>query len=241
MISVFKIVYVSMKNIFPLFLKAPKMFNNITHRHFRLSSLSFRKITEVVPPLGESITEGSISKWMKSVGDKVNVDDVVVVVETDKVTVDIKSTSAGILTKQLANDLVCLSSFNDVLFFIFYVQVVVGKDLYEIDTDGAHVQDIIPTVLPSTLTSPSPSPSPITKEAVQLKSRVPLIKFIGKRNVKSVKVDRPIIQSQKQNVSHKPQTGLNFIELKGGAWYGRPQYTSKEVESILSGGASNIF
>ncbi len=92
----------------PLFQSVPKLLQKVvTHRHFRVSTVPCKKITEVVPPLGESITEGSISKWMKLVGDKVCVDDVVVVVETDKVTVDIKSTSAGIITKHFADDLVC--------------------------------------------------------------------------------------------------------------------------------------
>ena len=35
--------------------------------------------------MGDSITEGTISAWQKNVGDSVNVDDVVVVIETDKV------------------------------------------------------------------------------------------------------------------------------------------------------------
>lgn len=63
-------------------------------------------MVEMVPALGESITEGSIAKWIKSVGDKVNVDDVIAIVETDKVTVDIKSIRSGVLTKQLATDTV---------------------------------------------------------------------------------------------------------------------------------------
>jgi 2-oxoglutarate dehydrogenase E2 component (dihydrolipoamide succinyltransferase) len=71
-------------------------------RNFHFSYVGLKQIVELVPALGESITEGSIAKWAKSVGDKVAVDDVVVIVETDKVTVDIKSTNAGILLKQLA-------------------------------------------------------------------------------------------------------------------------------------------
>ena len=39
-------------------------------------------------------------------GDHVTVDEVIVIVETDKVTVDIKSTNAGILVAKLANDTV---------------------------------------------------------------------------------------------------------------------------------------
>lgn len=61
-------------------------------------------MTEIVPALGESITEGSIAKWMKNVGDAVNVEDVVVVVETDKVTVDIKSSFQGVLVEKIATD-----------------------------------------------------------------------------------------------------------------------------------------
>ena len=64
------------------------------------------RIVEVVPALGESITEGSIASWNKNVGDHVTVDEVIVIVETDKVTVDIKSTNAGILVAKLANDTV---------------------------------------------------------------------------------------------------------------------------------------
>lgn len=79
-------------------------------RSFRTTSFAQKKIVETVPPLGESITEGSISKWLKSVGDKVEIDDVVVIVETDKVTVDIKSTQSGIISRHLANDLVCVCS-----------------------------------------------------------------------------------------------------------------------------------
>jgi Biotin-requiring enzyme len=62
-----------------------------------------------VPALGESITEGTIQKWMKNVHDHISVGDVVAVIETDKVTVDIKSTMAGVLVEKLANDIVSCS------------------------------------------------------------------------------------------------------------------------------------
>lgn len=66
------------------------------------------RIIEFVPALGESITEGSIASWSKNVGDQVAVDDVIAIVETDKVTVDIKSTNRGILTAKFATDNVSL-------------------------------------------------------------------------------------------------------------------------------------
>src|ERR1700738_5088817 len=48
-----------------------------------------------VPTLGESISEGTIVTWNKKEGDYVKQDEVVVVIETDKVSVDIRSPKAG--------------------------------------------------------------------------------------------------------------------------------------------------
>lgn len=70
------------------------------------TSFCLQRIIEVVPPLGESITEGSVAQWAKEEGSRIEVDDVIVIVETDKVTVDVKSTRAGVLLKRLATDTV---------------------------------------------------------------------------------------------------------------------------------------
>ena len=51
----------------------------------------------VVPALGESVTEATVSKWLKSVGEKVDSDEPVVELETDKVNVEVPSPSDGIL------------------------------------------------------------------------------------------------------------------------------------------------
>ena len=48
-----------------------------------------------VPQLGESITEAVVGKWHKKVGDAVAVDEPVVVLETDKVTVDVAGPGGG--------------------------------------------------------------------------------------------------------------------------------------------------
>ncbi|NVJ24598.1 E3 binding domain-containing protein, partial [Myxococcus sp. AM011] len=50
-----------------------------------------------VPPLGESITEAVVGKWNKKQGDAVSADEPLVVLETDKVTIDVPSPSAGSL------------------------------------------------------------------------------------------------------------------------------------------------
>ncbi len=48
-----------------------------------------------VPQLGESITEAVVGKWHKQVGESVSADEAVVVLETDKVTIDVAAPSAG--------------------------------------------------------------------------------------------------------------------------------------------------
>lgn len=54
--------------------------------------------TEIrVPALGESVTEAIVGKWFKSAGDKVDVDEPLVELETDKVTVEVPAPVAGVL------------------------------------------------------------------------------------------------------------------------------------------------
>ena len=53
----------------------------------------------VVPVLGESITEATVSKWLKKAGDKVNADESIVELETDKVNLDVPSPINGILSE----------------------------------------------------------------------------------------------------------------------------------------------
>ena len=48
-----------------------------------------------VPALGESVTEATVSKWFKSAGDKVSIDEPIVELETDKVTIEVNAKVAG--------------------------------------------------------------------------------------------------------------------------------------------------
>ena len=51
----------------------------------------------VVPALGESVTEATVSKWLKNIGEKVDSDEPIVELETDKVNVEVPSPSNGVL------------------------------------------------------------------------------------------------------------------------------------------------
>ena len=52
-----------------------------------------------VPTLGESITEATVSKWLKKIGEPFETDEPLVEIETDKITVEVPAPSAGVLTE----------------------------------------------------------------------------------------------------------------------------------------------
>ena len=52
----------------------------------------------LVPILGESITEATISKWLKNKGDNINADEAILELETDKVNLEVPSPIDGVLT-----------------------------------------------------------------------------------------------------------------------------------------------
>ncbi|MGB7405176.1 MAG: 2-oxoglutarate dehydrogenase complex dihydrolipoyllysine-residue succinyltransferase [Pacificimonas sp.] len=56
----------------------------------------------VIPALGESVTEATVGEWLKEPGDAVAVDEPIVSLETDKVSVEVPSPVAGVLGEQLA-------------------------------------------------------------------------------------------------------------------------------------------
>ena len=72
-----------------------------------------------VPSMGDSITEGTVAEWSVEVGDTVAVDDIVVMIETDKVSVEVRAPVSGAVTELLAE-------LDDV--------VEVGAPLFKIDT-----------------------------------------------------------------------------------------------------------
>ena len=58
----------------------------------------------IVPALGESITEATVSKWLKKVGEKIEADEPLVELETDKVSVEVPSPIDGTLSEIKTNN-----------------------------------------------------------------------------------------------------------------------------------------
>ncbi len=101
-------------------------------------------MTEIrVPTLGESVTEATIGRWFKKAGDAVAVDEPLVELETDKVTIEVPAPSAGTLGEITAKD---------------GETVAVGALLGQIN-DGAAAKPAVATPKPAAAASPPPSPA----------------------------------------------------------------------------------
>ncbi|KAL8127325.1 dihydrolipoyllysine-residue succinyltransferase component of 2-oxoglutarate dehydrogenase complex 2, mitochondrial-like [Apium graveolens] len=70
----------------------------------KFSSDSGDLVDAVVPFMGESISDGTLATFLKQPGDKVDVDEPIAQIETDKVTIDVASPEAGVIQKFVANE-----------------------------------------------------------------------------------------------------------------------------------------
>ncbi|NBE99683.1 biotin/lipoyl-containing protein, partial [Nonomuraea sp. K271] len=99
-----------------------------------------------MPQLGESVTEGTVTRWLKKEGERVEADEPLLEVSTDKVDTEIPSPSAGVLTKiVVAED----------------ETVEVGAELAVIDENGqAGATASAPEAAPAAEPAPQPAPQP---------------------------------------------------------------------------------
>lgn len=106
-----------------------------------------------MPQLGESVTEGTVTRWLKKEGERVEADEPLLEVSTDKVDTEIPSPAAGILTKiVVAED----------------ETVEVGAELAVIDENGTEG-----AAAPAQETAPEPEPEPAPQQQAQPVSSIP--------------------------------------------------------------------
>jgi 2-oxoglutarate dehydrogenase E2 component (dihydrolipoamide succinyltransferase) len=105
----------------------------------------------IVPPLGESVTEATVARWLKQLGDTVAMDDPLVELETDKVTLEVNAPAAGILSEVLVPK---------------DGNVAVGGVLGRI-ADGAGKPALKPALAPKSAPPLPPKPAPAPKPAAR--------------------------------------------------------------------------
>ena len=116
--------------------------------------------TEItVPVLGESVTEATVAQWYKKIGDTVTVDEPLVELETDKVTVEVPAPSSGVLTEIMVAD---------------GVNVEVGAILGAIaEGEGAAVA---PAPAPTPTPAPAPEAAPVAAAPAQNSTLSPAVR-----------------------------------------------------------------
>lgn len=94
----------------------------------------------VMPQMGESITEGTIIKWLKQIGDRVERDEPIFEISTDKVDAEIPAPQAGIL-----------------------VEILVGEhQTVPVNTVVAYISDEVPASAPDTQPAPAEAPAAVS-------------------------------------------------------------------------------
>jgi 2-oxoglutarate dehydrogenase E2 component (dihydrolipoamide succinyltransferase) len=97
----------------------------------------------VVPALGESVTEATVSKWMKKVGDSVRADEALLELETDKVTQEVYAPSAG-----------TLGAINAEAGAVVPIGAVLG-----VISEGGAAAAAAPAAAPAAAAAPAPAPA----------------------------------------------------------------------------------
>ncbi|HEY7672858.1 MAG TPA: dihydrolipoamide acetyltransferase family protein [Gammaproteobacteria bacterium] len=102
----------------------------------------------LMPQLGETVTEGTVAGWRKQVGDRVAADEILLDIETDKVSMEVPAPQAGVLAKILVET---------------GQTVGVGTVLAVIDAEGAQAVEE-PTVRAPAVAAPASGAPPAAKE-----------------------------------------------------------------------------
>jgi 2-oxoglutarate dehydrogenase E2 component (dihydrolipoamide succinyltransferase) len=123
------------------FLLKQKFTLYLSHKH--VSETCMAKVEVVMPKMGESIQEGKILTWLKKEGEKVERDEILLEISTDKVDTEVPSPQAGVLTK---------------IYFPVGETVEVGKLIAEIETD---VNASAPASAAPAPPPPAPAPTPV--------------------------------------------------------------------------------
>ena len=143
----------------------------------------------IVPTLGESVTEATVSKWLKQVGDSVKADEPVVELETDKVSVSVPSPESGILSE------IKIQAGNT---------VNVGAVLGTVGTGTASV----------TKKEPVKAPEPVKPKPVEIHVKKIVEAPVSKKEILSPAVKR-IVEEKRIDISTISGSGRDGRILKG--------------------------
>ncbi|MDQ2669950.1 MAG: 2-oxoglutarate dehydrogenase, E2 component, dihydrolipoamide succinyltransferase, partial [Gemmatimonadota bacterium] len=104
------------------------------------------RVDVIMPQMGESIAEGTLSRWLKKVGDQVKRDEPIFEISTDKVDAEIPAPSAGTLAEIVVQEGETVA-----------VQTVVAR--IETEAGAAAAAPAAPTEAPASAPAAAPAPA----------------------------------------------------------------------------------
>ncbi len=120
------------------------------------------KVDVIMPQMGESIAEGTLTRWLKSVGDAVERDEDLFEISTDKVDADIPSPAAGVLAEVLVQN----GETVEVNTIVARIETDMTAGVGQVETQAGDMPD---TPAP---TAPAPDPAPADTAAATLPEAV---------------------------------------------------------------------
>jgi 2-oxoglutarate dehydrogenase E2 component (dihydrolipoamide succinyltransferase) len=142
-----------------------------------------------VPPLGESIVEATVSRWLKKEGDAVAAGDTLVDLETDKITVEVPALKPGVLTKRL-----------------------------KAEGEVVHVDDVLgeldETAVPATVGAPAAASAPTPAAPAPTAPPLPASRFPLPDSVKSSPAARKIADERGIDIAAVAGTGRGGVVSK---------------------------
>lgn len=168
----------------------------------------------IVPQLGESITEATVAKWLKVVGDAVTADEPLVELETDKVTVEVPAPVSGTLTEIIALD---------------GAEVDVGALLARIQEGPTGSKGTAPK-------QPAAGPEPVTPKTVDAtpEPTPPAPPAVAKASAEVPKMDYPLPPAVRKLVA---ENALDPAKIPASGKDGR--LTREDVVRYMEGGAKS--
>ncbi|RFD24052.1 2-oxoglutarate dehydrogenase, E2 component, dihydrolipoamide succinyltransferase [Mycobacterium uberis] len=162
-----------------------------------------------MPALGESVTEGTVTRWLKQEGDTVELDEPLVEVSTDKVDTEIPSPAAGVLTRIIAHedDTVEVGGELAVIGTLSAVAPAPQPKLEAQPEPATSSQPVASTQQPSGAATGTPVLMPELGESVTEGTVTRWLKKIGD----SIQVDEPLVEVSTDKVDTEipsPVTGV---------------------------------
>ena len=152
-----------------------------------------------MPALGESVTEGTVTRWLKKVGDQVTVDEALLEVSTDKVDTEIPSPATGTL---VSIDVAVDST------------VPVGARLAVIGGSGAPVAPVAPVVAapvtppPAPVAPVTPPPAPVVAAPVAPVVAAPVVSAVSNEDAYVTPIVRKFASENNVDLSKVKGTGI---------------------------------